>query len=133
VTTYEFFGQSPLRSVEIVRTYLCGRLLIPAVVFGPIGVSMARDQDPSGDNAELVGMFRLLGVPARRLFHVYDKRWRAVRKARHVPEAGSSWCATAVSRLAPSSWPDMSFAAPRASLTGPRHQGAGPSGVRRAA
>jgi len=82
-TRYEVFGRSRLRAIEIIRTYLYFWLVLPAVFLGPIGASIALDDDPSGEGAELVGMLVAVALFWLALWalHLYRTRLRPVREA----------------------------------------------------
>ncbi|GAA2251260.1 hypothetical protein GCM10010415_08560 [Streptomyces atrovirens] len=83
-TEYEIVGRSRIRAVEVIRTYLFFWVAVPAAVLGPVLASIAWDDDPSGDDAQLVGMFVAVGLLLLLLSLLFLHRtfWRPVRSAR---------------------------------------------------
>lgn len=90
-TEYEIVGRSPLRAIEIIRTYLYFWLALPAVFVGPILASIALDNNPSNEDAQFWGMLvsvtlTLLLLGLLLLHRLY---WRPVREARWVNDQPS--------------------------------------------
>lgn len=90
-TEYEFIGRSRLRLVEVIRTYLYFWIAIPAAFLGPIGASIAWDNDTSNDDAQFYGMLVSVALLCLLLVLLFLHRtyWRPVRRA-HWIETGTA-------------------------------------------
>jgi hypothetical protein len=93
-TTYEIFGRSRLRWIEVVRTYLAWWIVMPAAIFVPFAATVGRESE----NAELYGMAVSGGLVLLllTLFFIYGRYWRPVREVRWADAAtgetdGRSW------------------------------------------
>ncbi|MFI2374921.1 hypothetical protein ACH5AO_07610 [Streptomyces sp. NPDC018964] len=85
ITRYEIIGRSRVRWIETVRTYLAFWIVVPAIVVGPVIVSL----DMKDENAQLYAMFISVGlmILVFTLFFVYRTYWRPVRQVRWAEAA----------------------------------------------
>ena len=82
---YRFFGRSPLRPVEVIRTYVYFWVVVPVLFLGPIFVGAFRyarySEDPDAVMVPFAGLSLLLSAVQVAVFLLYRWRWRPVRAA----------------------------------------------------